>query len=410
MHREVPARGRQKGHPAGSARKLRHRLGQPPGPADAAGQPLLHRRDLPADQADPAPGRPFVTGFYLDYSSPQKASKKYSASILRTIEKVFEKTILGFAGGAIVLAADEKGGITDNPEELSRRASQRNLDPLLHPPEMFENIFNVARSRWLRGVLGREPALINTDMHPISYRLQLQYFVHLVGSDIASGREGAIETLLKKSWRIPWWAALLPAALLPLILFPSRRRSFAASASIVYAMALTGGTGMLLQLVLLLAYQTFSGIMYEGIGLLYAAFMIGLALGTASAERLGRAGSLLSEAVVILNAGVTALILPAARDAVAVIPLLVVTSGLATGFAFPILYNAHRKIRAARKKEGLVTSAGIIDGADHAGASLGALLCALVLVPAFGLVSTLVMAVAYKTSSMLLLVLTKAER
>lgn len=346
----------------------------------------------------------FVSGFHLDYSAPQKASKIYSASIFKTITEVFKKNIFGFYGKVIVFASDADDVLTDGSETLSVRAAGRGLDPLMYPPELFENLFNRPRSKWLGDLLAEEQAVINTDMHPVSYRLQLQYFVHLIGSGIEETRESTCEKILKKTWRITWWLALLPAlaAFLPLIIL--RRKPAAASASLVYAMALTGAAGILLQLVLLLAYQTFSGVMYEGIGLLYAAFMIGLVAGTAFGEKLPRKKAFLSEIIVLINTVAVAMILPSAGRALFIIPFLVVTSGFATGFAFPLLYSAHRKIQESTRKEGFVKSAGIIDGADHLGAAIGALLCALILIPSFGLTRTLILIIIYKLTSLLLLV------
>jgi spermidine synthase len=349
-----------------------------------------------------APGGVFVTGFFLDYSAPQKASKKYSASILKTVASVFRKTLLGFSGKVLVFASGPGGAVTDDPDVLAGRAASRNLDPAAYPPEVFENYFDPHKSAWLAGMLGKERVVLNTDMHPVSYRLQLEYFVQLTGSSIERLKATAEEILLRKTWQIPWWAALLPALLFFIVLHAAKKRH--PSAAMVYAMALTGGSGIVLQIVLLLAYQTFSGIMYEGIGLLYGAFMIGLAVGTAAGERL-RLGARTCEIVVIANAAAVALILPAGIQPLVVIPVLVATSGFSTGFAFPLLYAAHRRIRESQRREGLIMSAGIIDGADHMGAAAGAILCALVLIPSFGLTSTIVLVVAYKLSSLLLLAL-----
>ena len=345
------------------------------------------------------PGGIFVTGFSLDLTSPQQSSKRYSAGILKTIGAVFEKTLLGLHSKVLVFASDASGGQTGDPDELSRRAAARGLDPLLYPPEMFENMFVEQRSRWLRGQLEKEEAVINTDMHPVSYRLQLQYFVHLTGADIRKGEKGLEESILEKTWQVPWWLALLPAFAAAGLLMARRRKTAASSAPLVYAMAITGASGILLQIVLLFAYQTFSGIMYEGLGLLYGAFMIGLVAGTAAGKKFEDKSVLVAELVVMANTGAVLLLLPAASGAAALIPVFVVTTGFVVGFSFPLLYAAHRGIRESLKKEGFVKSAGIIDGADHIGAAVGALLCALVLIPSFGLETTLALVLAYKLSS-----------
>ena len=345
------------------------------------------------------PGGVFVTGFSLDYTSPQQSSKRYGASILKTIGAVFKKTLLGLHSRVLVFASDASGGQTGDPDELSRRAAARGLDPLLCAPEMFENIFVESKSRWLRGQLEKEEAVINRDMHPVSYRLQLQYFVHLTGADIRKGEKGLQESILEKTWEVPWWLALLPALAAAGLLLAKRRKTAAASAPLVYAMALTGASGILIQIVLLFAYQTFSGIMYEGLGLLYGAFMIGLVAGTAAGNKFEDRSVLIAELIVMANTGAVLLLLPAASGAVLIIPVFVVTTGFAVGFSFPLLYAAHRRIQESMKKEGFVKSAGIIDGADHIGAAVGALLCALVLIPSFGLEITLALVLAYKLSS-----------
>jgi len=351
----------------------------------------------------------FVTQFSLDYSAPQKVAKKYSASIMKSIEKIFPKTIIALTSQIIVFAGSRKSALTENPFELAGRAKTRKVTQAFHDSQIFENFFNQNRNKWLREIFKNEKALFNTDSHPITYRLELQYFTQLIGSNISKGKIGFFEKFLEKSWQVPWWAILLPSLLLIIPFLFAKTRKNSPTASSIYAIITTGASGMVLEIVLLLSYQTFSGIMYEGIGLLYAGFMVGLTAGTLSGKKSGKKNVILSELLVILNILITGIFLPFCKHFPSLITLFVLSSGFATGFAFPVFYNFFLYIKGDLDSKAHTSASGIIDGADHIGASLGAILPGIILVPAIGLINTIWVMGVYKISSFTAILLTRRK-
>ena len=181
------------------------------------------------------------------------------------------------------------------------------------------------------------------------------------------------------------WAA---AAALLLGLALARRRAVLRRA--LYAGA-AGFSGMLLESVLLLHYQTRSGVLYQDLGLLLTAFMGGLALGAWALERLAgtrgpgrRAGLLVPAALAALAAACAPLVGSGAAGALPVVAALLAAGGalVAAAFAWAVLRGA--------PEAGAVV--GPVYAADLAGGCLGGLVAGLAAIPMLGLPATAVLA------------------
>ncbi len=165
-----------------------------------------------------------------------------------------------------------------------------------------------------------------------------------------------------------------------------------------------GFSGMVLETVLLLAYQARSGALYERLGLLLTAFMAGLAVG---AWGVGRAVASGRRSWNVRWATATLL---AASGAMGVITAALVLTGAALGLVLTgvMLFGVGVTVAgvfacaaASMAVEG-GASPGRLYGADLAGGALGSLVAGLVLVPMAGLVPTTWLVVALSVLALLL--------
>jgi spermidine synthase len=184
---------------------------------------------------------------------------------------------------------------------------------------------------------------------------------------------------------------------------------------------------MAFDLVVIFAFQTLYGYVYQQIGLLFTAFMIGLSLGGWWMSRwLGRnAGEsgqpivlhsalLKLEAAIVVYLTVFPLALvflhsraPEPAEFAWVRPVLLGLNGVAgmlVGLEFP-LANALYLAAPSRVRE----TAGMLYAADLVGACLGALAVSVALLPALGILETCALLVVLKLGS-LILVATMSSR
>jgi spermidine synthase len=159
-------------------------------------------------------------------------------------------------------------------------------------------------------------------------------------------------------------------------------------------MAGIGLAGMILQLVLLFAFQVLHGHVYAEVSLIITAFMAGLALGAASGNRLlaiwlaasewGAKSKLIGlQLAIALYSGVFVLILwwPLPAPTL-VFPILALLAGVLGGIAFPLA------LALVRMRGDAAYAAGLLYGADLVGGCLGALFGAALLIPVFGIPQT----------------------
>lgn len=150
---------------------------------------------------------------------------------------------------------------------------------------------------------------------------------------------------------------------------------------------------------LLLAYQSLHGMLYAAVGALSAAFMAGFAAGNAASVRAsarwGPGRTAVAGAVSFAGVSLAAFAVLVAGAAsspwtgAAAMAFLLAASGAATGLELPALAEWLSTVRTG---EGV--AAGEVSAADHAGAFLGAVLAAVILVPALGVAETFVVAAA----------------
>jgi hypothetical protein len=227
----------------------------------------------------------------------------------------------------------------------------------------------------VRQTLETGTAPVNTDVRPICY----QYTVMLWLSKFLPGARFWDFSFpdFRGGRGIVWLLALsLPVLLLGSTHWHIRR---------VLLMGVAGFAGMALEAVLLLHFQTKSGVLYQDIGILLTGFMSGLALGAFAVEKIDRNPSkLLGFALLAgfaLLGGIVGWDINAGTGAGLFVCLgyLAVTGFLVSGlFAYTSLHERESQL-------GAITP---LYAADLIGGCFGSILASLVLAPMAGMATT----------------------
>ena len=330
------------------------------------------------------------------------AHARLLSSMERTLTEAFARVVVLPGERARFFAAREAAALVLDPEVLAERIRVRRLDLAHLRRDTLEDLMSPLRLEYTRALLGEVgPGPVNRELSPICYLHALELW--------AAQWHPRLGRFLRAAVSIR--AAALGAglaglgALTVLFFWLGRRRYRAAVAASVLVQ---GGVGMVIQVVLILTFQILLGFAYLQLALIIALFMAGLAAGTlwVAAARDHRrrdwetAGAI--RWLTRLQAGVTAypLLLLAFFSPVGE----VVRQGLtpvATSWLFSaaslfagVLGGAHFALAALASAAAggrLERAGGLLYAADLAGAAVGALAAGLILLPLYGVRSTLVL-------------------
>jgi len=365
-------------------------------------------------------------------------SAEYLASLRATISRHFPAVTVCWGDPAQVFAATEDGATSASPPELTRRYAERGVQPGLFNPLWFE------ATDWLEAEKIRRRARelddasgvsISADLRPSIYMQRLALWERMTSG--ASG--GFIERLRGVGlWQLVAALAALAGATL-LICRGRRSPAFQARGSdrdggpirgfgaLVLSVSTTGFATMAMSIIWLFAFQNLYGHVYQRIGWIVALFMAGLVIGCLLSERWtagargGEGGAaaaswrrlivvdlaiaLLAMAVPLVLAGLARL--QAESEAFMLvewaISILVCLTGVGCGAAFPLAGKWLVAARGTTVNGHAGRAAGIVVGADHAGACIGALLTGILLVPVFGMAVSAYLLAGMKAASALIL-------
>ena len=176
----------------------------------------------------------------------------------------------------------------------------------------------------------------------------------------------------------------------------------------------SGFAGMIFDLALIYTFQTLYGYVFHQIGLLVAAFMVGIAAGSLAMtfllERVKRDFASfigLELAIILFSVALPAIFLlfspylnsPAVLSLFRVIFLVLsFLSGLLIGAQFPLASKIYLKC-----SPDMSGTAGLLYGADLAGGWIGGMLGGVLLLPVLGLIQTCTAVVLLKMISLLIL-------
>jgi spermidine synthase len=331
-----------------------------------------------------------------NYWNPELARR--NASIYRSLAEVYPSVAVLPGEHTFFLASetplDVDAGI------MSERLAQRGIETRWVTPGYLADLLTGDRFAQAQArVKGEVGAQINRDLRPLSYTYSLALWLARSSGSAQAGR--ALETA--DTLTLGWLAFPLGLA----VLFARWKRSWALTLTV----ACVGMAQMLLELVLLFAYQALHGSLYGRVSLLVTAFMAGLALGGAAGNSLARRPDLLRRALVRVLAAIAVfsallpLLFSLTPSPVGVpqwlFPPLALLGGLLGGLVFPLVgalqmtyggplpagQSATRHPPSAISHQPSATG-GLFYSADLAGGCLGALLGAALLIPILGIPQT----------------------
>ncbi len=299
--------------------------------------------------------------------------RDFLASLRTTLRDVFPEVLVVPGMTQIFLASSSE--LTLDPGVLSDRLARLGLETTTLTPAALRARLNPLRlAAWGESVESR-PGRLNKDLSPISY-----YFGAVLWASQFKGLEAG---LLRTAARWPLALLLgLPLAVAALVLALLVRKKSRARGRGFVPLAVYGGTSIVVEFVLLVAFQVSSGLVYGKIALLLGAFMAGLAVGAGSARRariMRRAGLMSLQVVSTLSIGLS-LILVTSRRAEPVYFLALFGWGLIGGALF---VEANREAQPIRKNAGLSYAAELF------GSGAGALAAAAVVIPLAGVPAAL---------------------
>jgi spermidine synthase len=350
-----------------------------------------------------------------NYWNPELAQR--NASLYRTLGAVFPSvTVLPgeqdfFLAGEVPVELD--AGV------MSARLAQRGIQTRWVTPAYLQDLLTGDRFAQAQERVTEETGVrINRDLSPLSYTYSLAHWLARFYPGLRQAFEGA--GLLRA-----WWLAI---PLVLLLLLARWRRRWRVS----LVVAGVGMAQMLLELVLLFAFQALHGSLYVEVGLIVTAFMGGLALGGAAGNRILRIGdcelqiadcesgrrpvdpipdsdnpgqrskrgdpSFLRRALVGVLAGtaVYSAALPVLFSTSLrpqgvpqlAFPVLALIGGLLGGMVFPLASGLKIEDRQSGIANPQSAIGGILYAADLAGGCLGALLGAALFIPILGIPQT----------------------
>ena len=311
---------------------------------------------------------------------------EFLRSMEKTLRAVFPEVVAMPGETVHFFAAKRAGSLTRDPATLLDRLRERRLAttyvreyylPFRMAPERMSELDERIRPL--------PSTRVNRDLAPVAYYFDLT----LWSSRFGHGYALALRALGGMSFaRLACALGLLVMALV----LASRRRVSAAAA----CTAATGFTSIGLEVLLLLAFQAKYGSLYQGLALLIAAFMAGMALGSwvgrASwpAPLLTRVQCLVALAPLALCACFSA--------PQAVYPALALACGALGGYQFALAVRVSG------------ATAPQLYAVDLAGSCAGAILFSLYLIPVFGFLRTSLLAAELNLAPAALAFLASAAR
>jgi len=324
-----------------------------------------------------------------------ETSRRLLACLHDTLAAALPHVIVFPGAECTFLASNRAGVLTYHVDTLDDRMTERGIRTSYVDASLWGAALTSGRLEELKGALRAKPApALNRDLSPRCYYFEAQRWSEQLRSRGRGGKSPRLDLgqLLAYLDERP---AIAPLALFGLVAVASvavplmrRRRR---DGAIAFAVTSSGLIQIAAEFVVLLGFQVVCGYVYQAMGVLIGAFMLGMTLGALLSSRWVRKGlatwrrlelaqiltcvyplCLYGVMFAITRSWVT---LPPAMAGLA-FGVMAVAAGAASGLLFPLA--------AALRQEG-GASAGTLYGLDLFGSCLGALAVSSVLVPTFGL-------------------------
>ncbi|HRZ87693.1 MAG TPA: hypothetical protein P5287_07750, partial [bacterium] len=323
----------------------------------------------------------------------------YGGSVYRTLKTTFPSVAVTPGTENFFFASAQGGVVTTDPAVLERRWRGSGVSSPYFSGVQFSQMLPAAWTAKTAGRLSASSGALNTDLRPVAYFYNLMLWGKFSGS--------AVTEALDAIAAMPAWVIAFAAAACIIARCALQRRSDPVRAlrtNTLAAIMTTGMAGMSLEIALIFMFQNVYGYVYQKIGFIVAAFMVGITAGglTMNGVLRSRGSSGAGERVRLLIAFEILILLfslavpplvgrlaaaSAASAASAAIETafygLVFLSGYLTGIEFPLAGSIY-----GMTGEKVERTAGMIDGLDCFGAAGGAFLTGVLLIPIYGLTGT----------------------
>jgi spermidine synthase len=338
--------------------------------------------------------------------------RRLNACLLNTVSAIFASHhVIPFEKN-LVLASGDTQVLKIDPDLLAKRFHQRQIKTrLFSEPYIFYKL-DAHRTQWYHEQLEQiEPVSINSDMKPSALYYDILYWNSLL-SPVFTDFYHWFEDISVGSY-------MLMITLVFLIIFIAQRthRPYI-KVYILSSVFTTGFSGMALTIIIILFFQTFYGYVYQWIGLIISAFMVGLAGGSIWSNRWKTDFKKLSslflqfEYFFVIYFGLLTIYfflldsrqIPDFFQSIPPFIVLLITlfCGTFVGIQFPLanklyLDDPHK----------LTKTAGIIYAVDLMGAWAAGMIVTLILIPIIGIFKTCVLLLFIKIGSTLVFQLAK---
>ncbi len=311
------------------------------------------------------------SGNYLN-----KEAESLNSIIYSTLRKSFENIILIQGSDYYYIASDSKLSYS-----IGELIARKNIQTEYVNRYYYDKFSVQFKSDQILEKLNKD-AELNRDFQPVAYYEQTNFW------------------LSQFQFSVYWIFAVL---LIPLILFAVKFDEA------TFALFASGFAASSAQVVFLVAFQIIYGYVYLMLGTISAVFMIGLTAGAAYASsRLKTPTARKSLAWLIAASAVFLVVLPPLLQLIKDVNLpisLTVTMFMALTLIFAAIIGAEFTAASEIRKTEAAEAAGALYGADMFGSSIGALLCASLILPVLGLSASCYIAAGFAALSMVGVVL-----
>ncbi len=307
---------------------------------------------------------------------------KRNAGIYKALKTVF-KNVIALPGTTNILLGSNSKLETDDLI-LSQRLISRRLNTKFVTPQFVHYIYTNDRFFQVSDLLAKENAPVNTDVKPTCYQYTAsiwlsKFFPDLIQVDLS----GYLKNLMQN--KILLLISVLVAAF---VFLAGRLRTILRRWLLVFV---AGFVGMVTETMLILNYQTNSGILYQDIGILLTAFMAGLSAGSFFVNKLFhqyKNRSIYNYAIGILLLGFFAVLNFSFELLIKekLITNLETTSAVLFFAAF--LVSGIFAYSSLFKVEDQLKVISPLYSADLLGGSFGSIAASLIFIPSFGLLAT----------------------
>ena len=207
-----------------------------------------------------------------------KEMSDFLSNVSATLSSVFPKTVLLPGDHCRFIASVDGHFLTSDPDAFARRIRDRNLKTVYVQDYFMASQFSKERRDYLFSRLHPvPPGQLNRDFKPLAFWYDLVIWSRYFTPGL---RTAFVRLAGTKAWHLV--AALLSIASLIVFKIRKNRSGFPAVRFSIFSV---GFSGIALELMLLLMYQTFYGVLYQHMAVLVAGYMAGLGIGSLFARK-----------------------------------------------------------------------------------------------------------------------------